>query len=71
MGKPEEEIWIENIRLSHCLFCNCPSWKDHLQRLWCDGPEDTAAEGGDPIPEEVMVAFDLGFEETAGEDTAG
>nr|QZE11993.1 MAG: ORF2 [Giant panda anellovirus] len=69
MGKPED-IWIETIRLSHCLFCSCPNWKEHLQRIWSASTEGTGEED-DPIPDEVIVDFDLGFADATGEDIPG
>nr|ASH99128.1 ORF2 [Giant panda anellovirus] len=71
MGSPAENIWLESIKLSHQLFCNCGNFKQHLQKIWSGSTEDGTTDAGDPIPDDIMVAFDLGFEDTAGENLEG
>nr|QZE11952.1 MAG: ORF2 [Giant panda anellovirus] len=69
MGTAGEEIWIETIRLSHQLFCSCDNFKDHLLKIWQGTGAVGIPEEDAIIPEDILVDFDLGFEESAaGED---
>lgn len=70
-----ETLWLESCYQTHRLWCECSDWRKHVPG-WQDTGDQTTGGGdsgtGGDIPDDVLVNFDLGFEDTTGgEDHTG